>query len=134
MNNRVGLWIDHRKALIVSATGHEVGARLTISATERHPSRSGAAPRKGAFDDYQVPADGVRLRAFQNHLNAFYDAVIAGLAQADEIVVLGPGEAKKELMKRLEKRHLAKRVFAVLTADKMTNRQLVARIKKAFAA
>ena len=37
-----------------------------------------------------------------NHLNDYYDEVIAVIRDADAIQIFGPGEAKGELEKRLE--------------------------------
>ena len=47
MSAKVGLWIDHRKAIVVTVTdkGEEIG--LTISAAEKQLSRSGDSPLKG---------------------------------------------------------------------------------------
>ena len=134
MNSNVGLWIDHRKAIIVTVSDKGVEIGLTISAVEKQLRRTGSAPLKGAFDDFQVPAGDVRKRAFVNHLNVYYDAVIASLAKAESVLIFGPGEAKNELRKRLKKSGLDGRVSAVVTVDKMTNPQIASRVKKYFAA
>ena len=133
MNNNVGLWIDHRKAIIVTVSSKGVEIGLTISAVEKQLRRAGSAPLKGSFDDFHVPAGDVRKRAFVNHLNVYYDAVIASLAKADSILIFGPGEAKIELRKRLKKSALDGRIAAVETVDKMTNRQIASRVQKFFA-
>jgi hypothetical protein len=41
MRTNVGLWIDHKKAIVVAVTdkGEELG--LIISKVEKHPSKSG---------------------------------------------------------------------------------------------
>lgn len=132
MKNNVGLWIDHRKAIIVTVSDKGVEIGLTISAVEKQLRRTGSAPLKGSFDDHQVPAGDVRKRAFINHLNVYYDAVMASLAQAESILIFGPGEAKNELRKRLKKSNLNDRVAAMETVDKMTNRQIAARVQKFF--
>jgi hypothetical protein len=51
---------------------------------------------------------------------------------AESLVILGPGEAKGELRKRLVKNKLGGRVAAVETADKMTDRQIVAKVREYF--
>jgi stalled ribosome rescue protein Dom34 len=132
MNNTVGLWIDHRKAIIVTISDKGVEIGLTISAVEKQLRRTGTAPLKGSFDDHQVPAGDVRKRAYVNHLNVYYDAVIASLARAEKLVIFGPGEAKNELRKRLKKQSLDGRIAAVETVDKMTNRQIAARVQTFF--
>ncbi len=45
---------------------------------------------------------------------------------------LGPGEAKGELHARLVKMRLGDRIAAVQTADKMTEHQVVAKVREYF--
>jgi len=132
MKTTVGLWIDHRKAVIVAVTdeGEEMG--LTISKVEKQLRRSGDSPLKGRYESLQVPADDSRERKLTGQLNIFYDAVIASIRDVDSILLFGPGEAKGELQERIEKSKLRGRIVAVETVDKMTNRQIAARTRQFF--
>jgi CO dehydrogenase/acetyl-CoA synthase epsilon subunit len=58
--------------------------------------------------------------------------VIASIRGAESILILGPGEAKEELKKRLKKHQLGSRVVGVETADKMTDRQIEAKVRSFF--
>jgi hypothetical protein len=133
MRTKVGLWIDHRKAIIVTVTdkGEEIG--LIVSRVEKQLQRSGDSPLKGSYESQKVPADGSRQRTFTAHLNIYYEAVIACLRDAESILIFGPGEAKGELKKRLEISKLGGRIAGVETADKMTDRQIAAKIRQHFA-
>ena len=133
MRTKVGLWIDHRKALVVAVTdkGEELG--LIISKAEKQLQRSGDSPLRGPYEARQVPADDSRQRARTGRLNLYYDAVIACIADAESILIFGPGEAKGELKKRLERKNLGGRIAAVETVDKMTKHQIVAKVRKHFA-
>ena len=133
MRTTVGLWIDHRKAIIVVATdkGEEIG--LVVSKVEKQLRRSGDSPLKGRYESQKVPADDSRQRAFTGHLNIYYEAVIACLRDAESILIFGPGEAKGELKKRLEKSKLGGRIAGVETVDKMTDRQIAAKVRQYFA-
>ena len=51
-------------------------------------------------------ADDSRERKRTGQLNLYYDAVIAGIRAADSLLIFGPGEAKGELAKRLERQPL----------------------------
>ena len=132
MKTTVGLWIDHRKAVIVAVTdeGEEMG--LTISKVEKQLRRSGDSPLKGRYESLQVPADDSRERKLTGQLNIYYDAVIASIRDADSILLFGPGEAKGELQERIEKSKLRGRIEAVETVDKMTDRQIAARARQFF--
>ena len=79
-----------------------------------------------------MPADDCRQRAFEGHLNIYYDAVIAAIRGAEAILIFGPGQAKAELKKRLASSPLGARVVAVETVDRMTDRQIAARVREHF--
>ena len=133
MKTKVGLWIYHRKAIVVTITdkGEEIG--LTISAAEKQLRRSGDSPLKGSYESQQMPADDSRQRSLTGHLNVYYDAVIACIGDAESILIFGPGEAKGELKKRLKKSKLDGRIASVETVDKMTNRQIAVKVRQHFA-
>ena len=133
MKDNAGVWIDHRKAVVVLLSS--AGERVTTIASkiEKHPERSGDSPLEGSYEAAQVPADDVRQRAFTSGLTVYYDAVVAALHDAKSIVVFGPGEAKGELKKRLTEHKLGGLIAAVETQDKMTDRQIAAKIRGYFA-
>jgi len=124
MKREVGLWIDHRKAVIVSVTDKGEETSLIESDMEKHVRHSGAAQEDSAEDQ--------RDDRFTGHLNQYYDHVISRIRDAESILIFGPGEAKVELEKRLERESLSGRVVGVETVDKMTDRQIAARVRQHF--
>ena len=122
MRTGVGLWIDHRKAVIVFVDGKDTETKLISSDIEEHQRQSGVS----------MPADDVRQRELTGHLNSFYGDVVACIREAESILILGPGEAKGELKKRLEKDNLGRRVVGLETSDKMTDKQIVAVVRGHF--
>jgi hypothetical protein len=124
VKRQVGLWIDHRKAVIVTLAGQHEEIRQVTSGMEKHVRYSGAAQEDSAEDQ--------RDRRFTGHLNKYYDAVVAYLRDADAILILGPGEAKTELVGRLGGDTRRRCVVGVQTVDKMTDRQLAARVRQRF--
>lgn len=132
MKSAVGLWVDHRKAVIVVVTDKGEETKLIISQVEKQLRRSGDSPLKGPYEAQQVPLDDSRERDFTGHLNIYYDAVIACIRAADSILIFGPGEAKGELEKRLANKGLGGRVVGIETVDKMTDRQIGAKVRQHF--
>ena len=120
MNNNVGVWIDHRKAVIVNLTesGHDIHS--IASDMEKHVRHSGTLP-----EDRQD-------NRFSNHLKAYYDKVIEELHDGDSILILGPGEAKKELQSRINIEVPGKHVIALETDDKLTDPQIAAKVREHF--
>ena len=59
--------------------------------------------------------------------------MIASIRDAESILIFGPGEAKGELKKRLEGDKLGGRIVSIETVDKMTDRQITAKVRQHFA-
>jgi hypothetical protein len=132
MSNAAGIWIDHRKAVIVTLTPAGESVATIESGVEKHPERGGDSPLKGPYEARQVPADDSRQRALTNDLARYYDSVIAAVSTHDNLLIFGPGEAKGELHKRLGKVRPQAQVAAVETADKMTDGQIAAKVRDFF--
>ena len=133
MRTKVGLWIDHRKAVIVAVTDKGEEIELIKSKVEKQLRRSGDSPLQGPHETLQIPADDSRQKTFTGHLNIYFDAVIASIRDAESILIFGPGEAKDELKERLEESSLGGRVVGIETVDKMTDRQIAAKVRQRFA-
>jgi hypothetical protein len=58
--------------------------------------------------------------------------VVAGLRSASAILLFGPGEAKGELKNRLERDRLDLRINRVETSDKMTERQILEKVRRHY--
>jgi len=134
MTTDIGLWIDHREAIIVVLTGETEETKHIKSESGRHLRYSGSSHAKTPAGLKEVRSEDQRDRKFENVLNDFYDEVVAVVRGADSIQVFGPGEAKGELEKRLAHAGLAGHVLAIEPADKMTDRQIAAKVRQRFRA
>ena len=132
MRTRVGLWIDHRKAVIVAVTATGEATSLLISRVDKQLGRPGGIRSTTSYESQLVPADDRQERRLTGLYGIYYDAVIASIRGAESILILGPGEAKGELKKRLKKDRLDGRIVGIETADKMTDRQVSAKIREYF--
>jgi len=120
MKKQVGVWIDHRKAVVISINGETDEIHSIESGVEKHVRYAGGKP-----EDQQE-------HRFTNHLNEFYASIISFLHDADAILLLGPGEAKVEFKTRLESHALGGRIDGIETVDKMTDRQIAAKVREHF--
>jgi len=123
MKKDIGLWIDHRKAVIVIVSDEGEDVKEITSHMEKHVRYSDDRSEGGSSED-------VRDRQFENRLNSFYDAVVAVIRDGDSVQIFGPGEAKGELRKRLESGGFKGHILAVETVDKMTDRQIAAKVRE----
>ena len=126
MKKQAGLWIDHRKAVIVIVSDDGEEIKTIVSDMEKHVRFSGGdGSGAGSSED-------VRDRQFGNHLNNYYDQVIAVVRDADFIQIFGPGEAKGELERCLKDDGIKDQAISVEAADKMTDRQISAKVREHF--
>lgn len=102
------------------------------SDVEKHAGRIAGVRSTTSYESQQVSADDRSQRSFTGHLNGYYDEVIACIKDAESILIFGPGEAKGELKKRIERYKSSNRIAAVETADKMTVRQIAAKVREYF--
>lgn len=124
MKKEIGLWIDHRQAVIVilSEAGEEI--QKITSDMEKHVRFTGGTESEdGSSED-------VRDRQFGNRLHSYYDEVVAVIREANSIQIYGPGEAKGELEKRLVSAGLKDRIIRIETADKLSDKQIAAIVRK----
>ena len=132
MKTLAGLWIDHREAVIVLVSENGRETKRIKSNLEKQLRRSGRSPSGEPFESQMVPADDSREREYGGHLAKYYDEVIACLRPAETIMVFGPGEAKGELRKRIERDKLDLRMTRFETSDKMTERQISQRVRRYY--
>ena len=127
MDKKVGLWLDHNKAVIVSISNNAEERRIITSDMEHYVRHSSNVPGDGSKED-------VRDRRFWNHIGEYYDKVIAYIGDAKAIQIFGPGEAKHELKKRLESEGMLDYIVSVDDADRLTDRQVANRVRERFPA
>jgi len=124
-----GLWIDHRKAVIVTVTEKGEEVQEVTSHVEKQLGRFEGKRSTTSYPAQLVPADDSQQRDLTGHLDRYYDEVISRLRDAELILIFGPGEAKGELAKRIENSNLGSRVTGIETVDKMTDRQIAAKVR-----
>jgi hypothetical protein len=103
VKKEIGLWIDHRKAVIVIIKDEEEEIKKITSNMEKHVR----------FTSKDGRGEDVRDRQFGNHLNSYYDEVIAYIRDA-------------------EHEGLKARILAIETVDKMTDREISAKVREHF--
>ncbi len=134
MSRSLGIWIDHRHAVLVHVlpSGEEI--EEIESGVEKHVREAGGSGSKSSYGAQNSAAGDNQDRKFLQHLNRFYDEVIEKCISPDKVLVFGPGEAKIELEKRVREKKLRDKFVAFETADKMTNPQIAQKTRNYFAA
>ncbi|MBN1578845.1 MAG: hypothetical protein JW913_19955 [Chitinispirillaceae bacterium] len=127
-----GLWIDHRKAIIVTISDKGETTQQVLSNVEKQLGRFKGKHSTSSFESGLVQADDRQQSGFTKHLKVFYDEVLSLIGAAQSVLIFGPGEGKGELKKLMAQNNRLDRVAVMETADKMTDRQIAARVRHYF--
>jgi hypothetical protein len=132
MMKNIGLWIDHKKAILVIQNEQGEDIQKIESGMGRHISYRGESRPKSPYSAQYQQGDDQLDNKFTEQLNKFYDKVIASIRTAKGILIFGPGEAKGELQKRITHEKVKVKIIGIETADKMTDRQISTKVRKYF--
>ena len=129
MQKQVGLWVDHRKAVITtlidgSATTSEILSNLDKRVRFASGSNANSPDKK-----LLSMAEDVRDRHYEGLLNAYYAQITSLIKDVSAIWFIGPGEAKHELETHLKTHGFGEGIVAIEPADKLTNRQIASKVR-----
>ncbi len=115
------VWLDHSEAHVMHITADEVEKSI-VQPTKTHAhlhSKSGTVGTGRKAEDHN-----------------YYHAVVEALTGAQEILVVGPAQAKLQLIKHIHSHDpaLSDKVVGVETVDHPSDGQLVAYARKYFVA
>ncbi|MCL4528902.1 MAG: hypothetical protein M1282_05780 [Chloroflexi bacterium] len=132
MLKRIGLWIDHKKSLMVILDEKKENIQTIESGVGKHIHYRGATHTKTPYSAQYQQGDDQLDKKFSERLNRFYKNIISKIRGADALLIFGPGEAKLELEKRLAHEKVRVQDIQIECADKMTERQVAAKVRKHF--
>jgi stalled ribosome rescue protein Dom34 len=117
MTKHAAVWIDHSEAKVfhVDSEGFDPAKIQPHHHVKRHPTVTA---------EHAHPADAAN----------YFTEVEKALADVEEILIVGPGSAKLELVKHVHKsnRGLEAKIVGLETVDHPTDGQLVAYVRKYF--
>ena len=137
--SRFGIWLNQRNATLVQLDGEGDEAQTQVehltSDVESHHKTTGGTrgrapfvPRSGAAGESRKQ-DGRR----EHELHTFFKQILLKVKKAEAIAIFGPGTVKSRLEKMLQAdKDVRGDVRSVQKADKMTEKQIVARTRKVF--
>ncbi len=127
MNKKIGLWVDHREAVIVALT--DKGEQIThIKSNAEKQIRFAGGSRQDGLQTTET----IRGKKLNAQLGQYFDDITAQIRDAELIQIFGPGDAKNELVKCLEKEGVKERISEIETMDNMTENQIAAKVREYF--
>ena len=132
MMKNIGLWIDHKKAVIVIQNEPGEDIQKIESGVGRHVRYRGASHPKSPYSAQYQQGDDQLDNKFTEQINKFYEKVIDLIRGAQAVLIIGPGEAKRELEKRILHAKVKVPIMDIVPADKLTDRQIAAKVRSYF--
>lgn len=121
MPRRVATWIDHREAILIAFRGEK------ITGEEEALSEAGQHTHGGGWAQHRIEAHRHEI------LEHYYEEVIGHLGPVEEILIMGPGQAKHELHRNIEHhKGLRGKVMALRSVSRMTEQQVIAEAEQFF--
>ena len=143
MKKYIGIWVDHKKAVIVTKKqperSYEEDVEISVTQISSNVERKvrlsgGSRTRNTPWGPQEVEVDGKIEARQKQQLRKFYQQIVESINDADKIMIMGPGEAKLELKKEVGKsKALIHKIVDLYTSDKMTDNQIAAKVKSYFA-
>ena len=134
MKKKVVIWIDYENAFCVSIAGEKESGEKIKSHIDRHVRPSGGSRSRTPFGPQDVASEKKADERRKHQIKRYCQNIILFLEDADKVFIFGPGEAKRELEKEIRKRRgMADKIVGIEAADKMTEAQIAAKVRRFFA-
>ena len=132
MEKQVGIWIDSKKAIIVTLDGQKEEKITEIDSEIENSVYHNKEGDKGTFSgehhsDNETKFDNRK----KEQMNYFLKSVLFYIKGSDYLYLIGPGETKIKLEQKIhDDKSLEKiNLKAVETADSMTLNEIVAQVR-----
>ena len=134
VKKRVGVWLDHSKAHFIDLSQGPAIVETAFSSKEsevRYQGETGNGTLLG--NNRATNSESHAHNRAQEIMQEYYHVLTDRLKNYDDILLFGAGGAKDELYNKLSTdKHFADKNIRVETADKLTENQMVARVKTYF--
>src|SRR5436309_2323541 len=134
MTINAGIWIDHHKTVVLRISDQGEDLHQIVLGDDKTAHNATGARVKNSYTRNDFVAEDKLERKAESHLNKYYDEVIALLKDVSSIFILGPGEAKGELKKRIQSKKLKGHIAHVETVDKMTDHEIADHVRQLLCA
>jgi hypothetical protein len=125
---KVCVWIDHNKAVVAAIDEGNESLETIASKAGRHARATGGDKTATPWGPQAPNEEHARERRYEHHLVEFYREVIRSLGRPDQLLVMGPAQAKQELQAEIGKSPLRQVPIVVETADEMSDARVMERL------
>jgi len=132
MAQNIGIWLDFEKADIFVIENASVKKMEIVSEIETfHPS--GGYGASIPYGTQNAMSESKFLERRKHQSKKYFHKIISKIQSGRAIMLFGPGAAKQELAKEIQKTaHLKDKLYSIITSDKMTINQKAAIVKRYY--
>jgi hypothetical protein len=129
----VGIWLDSGSAILVFLSDGRTSIQRIESGVESRFRTSGGSRSKSPYGPQEVASESKAENRRKRQHERYFRKIFVEIARGREFLILGPGETKLHFATAIRmERALSGRLRKVETADRMSERQLIAKVKKFF--
>ncbi|MFN7014980.1 MAG: hypothetical protein ACK4ON_12000, partial [Bacteroidia bacterium] len=134
MERLLGIWIDYSQAIIGEIKKNEVELSVISSEIDHQLRIEGEGADKTRFtSQHRSNNEHRNENRYQEQVKKFIKTVYEEIKNANAIYIIGPAEAKKELVKYYTENNKSdNNIVGVEPCDKLTENQLKAKFKEFF--
>lgn len=133
-NKRIGLWLDHSQAHFIDISKGPAGIETTFADARQHEHFKGETGTGTKLSNTRSTDNEHHVHNIEREvLNRYYKVLAGRLKNYDDIYLFGPTSAKDEFHNFIKAdKAFEKKTVNVESCDKLTENQLVARVKHFF--
>lgn len=121
MTTQAGIWMDHQKAITVILNNDQVDLAIIESNTKPPSKTSGGHRQVSPYSHQDVVAEDHRKRHFEEELSRYFGKILHRIRSSTDLVLLGPGQAKKEFKNYLHDQSPDIQLRECKSAERMTD-------------
>ncbi|MGO4819923.1 MULTISPECIES: hypothetical protein [unclassified Flavobacterium] len=134
MKKQTGIWIDSKKAIIVTLNDGKESITEIQSDLENRVYHDKEGDKGSFLGNQHIDSQKTFDERKKNQTNSYLKDIISNVHESDELYIFGPAETKTKLQHKInaEKSAFSSKLKSVEAADSMTSNQIVAKVKKFY--
>jgi len=134
-SRKIGVWIDHRQAVIVAIEEDAIDVETVESHIDGRARAAGGARSGTPYGPQDAIKEHSLGRRFESRTRGYYEDVLKHIGEASEVYAFGPANARQEFLEVIGASPLHRDTTTeTAPCDKLTGPQIVAQVKEHFGA
>ena len=133
MEKNVGIWLDNEKAYIITLVDGNENVEKIESNVETRVRIEGETKSYSRLGGMFINPQKKKTKRKNHQLKDYFKHIIGKARDANGIYIFGPADAKTSLKKVVQQeKNLNRKLRRVDSSDRLTENQMVARVKEVF--